>query len=316
MAPLVRDAWPRSSRIRSANERETSRNDGNGWSIESADQEPGIAAGSEIGLENTLKVETRVQIPLGLPGETHRQSSRLHPGQGADTGFQATPKCRSSTLRQAGPPASRPAFVPQTTSPRHGAGRGWSALQRQGRLGHPRISGRTTCRNRHPSPKEPPVSHTPEHAIHEWLARPGLNGPEGRPVPFRVLANTIRLVKKRGPHHRQLWYVTYNADGGSRGTQHWQWTVLVSYEDPDQWSAYGVAGMAASGTFRRGVPRGRISEGVGDVTASGPAAPSRTPAWRSRACVLRTPKGERSKILSTTELFSSSPTSLWRCRCA
>jgi len=41
---------------------------GIGWSIEAAGQEPGsgIAAGSKIGPENTLKVETRVQIPLGL----------------------------------------------------------------------------------------------------------------------------------------------------------------------------------------------------------------------------------------------------------
>jgi len=70
MAPRARNAWPRLSRIRPANDRETSRNDGNGSSIESAGQEPdlGIAAGSEIGSENTLKVETRVQIPLGLPG--------------------------------------------------------------------------------------------------------------------------------------------------------------------------------------------------------------------------------------------------------
>jgi hypothetical protein len=62
------DLCPRSSRIRPANDRETSRNDGNGWSIESAGQEPdsGIAAGSEIGPENTLKVETRVRTPLGL----------------------------------------------------------------------------------------------------------------------------------------------------------------------------------------------------------------------------------------------------------
>jgi hypothetical protein len=57
----------RSSRIRPANDRETSRNDGDGWSIESAGQEPnsGIAAGSDVGPENT---QTRVQIPLGLPG--------------------------------------------------------------------------------------------------------------------------------------------------------------------------------------------------------------------------------------------------------
>jgi hypothetical protein len=65
-------ALPRSFRIRPANDRETSRNDGNGWSIESAGQEPdsAIAAGSETGLENTLKVETRVRTPLGLPGKT------------------------------------------------------------------------------------------------------------------------------------------------------------------------------------------------------------------------------------------------------
>jgi hypothetical protein len=49
-----------SSRIRPANDRETSRNDGNVWSLESAGQRPdsSIAAGSGIGPENTLKVET------------------------------------------------------------------------------------------------------------------------------------------------------------------------------------------------------------------------------------------------------------------
>src|SRR6266508_2291175 len=110
MAPHARNAWPRSSRIRPANDQETSRNDGNGWRIESAGQEPdsGIAAGSEIGLENTLKVETRVGTPLGLPAETHLRSSRLHPGQGADTGFQATPKRRSRTLSR----LVRPPLVP------------------------------------------------------------------------------------------------------------------------------------------------------------------------------------------------------------
>jgi hypothetical protein len=41
---------------------------GNRRSIESAGQkaDSGIVAGSEIGLENTLKVETRVRTPLGL----------------------------------------------------------------------------------------------------------------------------------------------------------------------------------------------------------------------------------------------------------
>ena len=67
---MLRDAegGKRSSRIRPANDRETSRNDENRRSMESAGQEPnsGITAGSEIDPENTLKVETRVQIPLGL----------------------------------------------------------------------------------------------------------------------------------------------------------------------------------------------------------------------------------------------------------
>jgi hypothetical protein len=80
-----------SSRIRPANDRETSRNDGNGRSVESAGQEPdsAIAAGSEIGSENTLKVETRVRTPLGQeeaqfrgrlsPPETPRAESMGRP---------------------------------------------------------------------------------------------------------------------------------------------------------------------------------------------------------------------------------------------
>jgi len=42
--------------MRPANDQETSRNDKNGWSIESAVQEPdsAIAAGSEIGPENPV----------------------------------------------------------------------------------------------------------------------------------------------------------------------------------------------------------------------------------------------------------------------
>jgi len=63
-----------SSRIRPANDRETSRNDENGRSIEFAGQEPDsrIVPGSEIGPGNTLKVETRVRTPLGLPPPTCR----------------------------------------------------------------------------------------------------------------------------------------------------------------------------------------------------------------------------------------------------
>jgi hypothetical protein len=48
--------------------------------MESAGQEPDsrIVAGSEIGPENTLKVETRVRTPLGLPGETS-DDEQAHP---------------------------------------------------------------------------------------------------------------------------------------------------------------------------------------------------------------------------------------------
>jgi hypothetical protein len=72
--------------------RETSRNDGNGWSIESAGQQPdsSIDPGSEIGSENTLKVETRVRTPLGLrrPATVFRSSEGLWPriGPAAYTG--------------------------------------------------------------------------------------------------------------------------------------------------------------------------------------------------------------------------------------
>ena len=68
-----------SSRIRPASDRETSRIVVNGWSNPSAGQGPDrcIAAGSEPGLENNLKVETRIRTPLGLRGKTagHRSNS-------------------------------------------------------------------------------------------------------------------------------------------------------------------------------------------------------------------------------------------------
>jgi hypothetical protein len=131
MAPLHRRALNRDvlclpravsdpSRLRPANDRGTSRNDENGRSIESAGQvlDSRIVAGSEIGPENTLKVEARVRIPLGLPGETRHPRSRLHPGQGAAADLQTTPQINQA--KQDGPPVSRPAFVPQATSRRHG----------------------------------------------------------------------------------------------------------------------------------------------------------------------------------------------------
>jgi hypothetical protein len=57
-----------SSRIRPANDRDPSSNDGNhrAKNPQVRSTSSVIVAGSEIGPENTLKVETRVQIPLGL----------------------------------------------------------------------------------------------------------------------------------------------------------------------------------------------------------------------------------------------------------
>jgi hypothetical protein len=62
------------SRIRPANDREASRNDENGWSNKCAGHEDDsrIAPGRWRGPGNTLKVETRVQIPLGLQGQSRR----------------------------------------------------------------------------------------------------------------------------------------------------------------------------------------------------------------------------------------------------
>ncbi len=59
-----------SSRIRPANDRETSRNVGNGWSTESAGQEPdsAIGAGSESGPENT-GFESRWDYKRKAPGQ-------------------------------------------------------------------------------------------------------------------------------------------------------------------------------------------------------------------------------------------------------
>ena len=64
-----------------------------------------IRPSSQVGRSapaDTLKVETRVRTPLGLPGETHHRRTRLHPGKGADTGIQDTPKRRSKTLIRRG----------------------------------------------------------------------------------------------------------------------------------------------------------------------------------------------------------------------
>jgi hypothetical protein len=93
------------------------------------------------------------------------------------------------------------------------------------------------------------MSQTPEDAIREWLADPGLKGPEGAPLHFRVPANTIRFVKSRGGSDRQIWYVMCDADGGPRGTESWHWTVVASRGASGSWSVHGVAGGGGVGAL-------------------------------------------------------------------
>src|SRR5207248_2944028 len=96
----------RSSRIRPANDRERSRNDRNGWSIESAGQRPDsrIATGSEIGPENTLKVETRVRIRWDY--------KRKVPGQGTGPEWIGRLNCDSN----AGYPENIPSQIVRSKS--------------------------------------------------------------------------------------------------------------------------------------------------------------------------------------------------------
>jgi hypothetical protein len=74
---IVQQSCP-SSRIRPANDRERSRNDENGWSIESAGRNP-IRASPQVATsapENTLKEESLfVVIPAGEVGGNGRISS-------------------------------------------------------------------------------------------------------------------------------------------------------------------------------------------------------------------------------------------------
>jgi hypothetical protein len=98
------------------------------------------------------------------------------------------------------------------------------------------------------------MSRTPQDAIRQWLVDHRLRGPDGAPAPSRALPNTIRFVKSRGGPARQLWYVTYDAEGDRR-TESWHWTVVAYREASDRWIARGVAGGGGVGTFPlRGFP--------------------------------------------------------------
>jgi hypothetical protein len=88
------------------------------------------------------------------------------------------------------------------------------------------------------------VSHTPRHAIREWLA--GLRGtwyPPGT-EPSRMLPDTVRFLRCRDLPPRQMWYVTCEADAGSRGAERWSWTVEALRDDQGRWSANGINGSS------------------------------------------------------------------------
>jgi hypothetical protein len=86
------------------------------------------------------------------------------------------------------------------------------------------------------------MSQTPEHAIRDWLANfQGTWYPPGT-EPSRMLPETVRFVKNRDLPAGQVWFITCEADGGSRGSERWRWTVEASQDERARWSANGIAG--------------------------------------------------------------------------
>jgi hypothetical protein len=63
--------------------------------------------------------------------------------------------------------------------------------------------------------------------------------------------DTARFVKQKDAPTGRIWYVTCDADGDSRGTEHWHWIVVVFPEGPDRWTASGVAGGSGGPILRR-----------------------------------------------------------------
>lgn len=99
------------------------------------------------------------------------------------------------------------------------------------------------------------MSHSPEHAIREWLRDFRATWHPAGTEPSRMRAETVRFVKHRDAPGGQIWYITCDGDGGSRGTERWAWTVAASPDDEGKWSAHGVSGGGGSGDpVRRGRP--------------------------------------------------------------
>lgn len=97
------------------------------------------------------------------------------------------------------------------------------------------------------------MSHTPRHAIREWLGE--FRGPwhPPRTGPSRMRPETVRFVRSKDLPPRQMWFVTCEADGGSRGTERWHWTGEASRDHEGRWTAYGVSG-GSGGACLRGRP--------------------------------------------------------------
>lgn len=99
------------------------------------------------------------------------------------------------------------------------------------------------------------MSHSAEHAIREWLRDFLATWHPAGTEPSRMRAETVRFVKHRDAPGGELWYITCDADGGSRGTERWAWTVEISHDDEGRWNAHGVSGGGGSGDpVRRGRP--------------------------------------------------------------
>ena len=97
------------------------------------------------------------------------------------------------------------------------------------------------------------MSHTQEQAVKNWLGTFVRELASTRHGAERMRAATERFVKHRDIPPRQMWYVTCDADGGSRGNEHWRWIVETSLDEQGRWVANGVSG--GSGPVpRRGRP--------------------------------------------------------------
>jgi hypothetical protein len=94
------------------------------------------------------------------------------------------------------------------------------------------------------------MSHTPKHAIREWLGGFSATWHPPGTEPSRMRPETVRFVKRKHGQPGQIWYITCDADGGPRGTERWRWTVVVSRGDQGRWTADGISGGSGEPCLR------------------------------------------------------------------